>query len=139
MGGGAVGRDSEMTLFAYLVAWLLFISAVTYLAFWWDKRQAVADGWRISEARLLLLALAGGSLGAKLGQRRFGHKTRKEPFRTTLNLIIVLQVVALPLVASMYPGVPGTYSNLGEFLRNLADPAVTAPKDNFPRRFGPGS
>ena len=41
---------------------------------------------------LLTLCLIGGSLGAKTGQGIFRHKTRKEPFRTSLNAIAVLHV-----------------------------------------------
>ena len=39
------------------------------------------------EKTLLLLALLGGWPLAKLAQRRFRHKTRKQPFATLLNLV----------------------------------------------------
>lgn len=70
------------------LAVLLFVNLTTFLVFWWDKAAARAGRWRIQESTLLGLALAGGSLGAILAQRLLRHKTRKEPFRSLLNLII---------------------------------------------------
>lgn len=77
---------------------LLLVNVGAYLCFGADKRRAMLGEWRISEAALLLLALVGGSIGAKLGQRRFRHKTRKEPFRSLLNLILLGQAGAAGLL-----------------------------------------
>ncbi|WP_156178336.1 DUF1294 domain-containing protein [Puniceibacterium sp. IMCC21224] len=60
-----------------------------FAAFWWDKRQAIGQRQRTPERTLLTLAFFGGWVGAKLGQRKFRHKTSKEPFRTRLNRIPV--------------------------------------------------
>lgn len=70
------------------LAVLLLVDLTTFLVFWWDKEAARAGQWRVQESTLLGLALAGGSLGAVLAQRLLRHKTRKEPFRSLLNLII---------------------------------------------------
>ncbi len=78
-----------------LAALLLAINAVAILAFWHDKRRAVAGGRRIPEANLLFLALIGGSPGAMFATRQFRHKTRKEPFRTLLLIICALQLGAV--------------------------------------------
>lgn len=78
---------------------VLGLNLLAFLAFALDKRRAIRREWRIPEATLLTLALAGGSLGAKLGQRAFRHKTRKEPFRSLLNLILLVQAVALMALA----------------------------------------
>ena len=53
---------------AYVVLALVGINAVSFLAFWRDKRLARLGGWRISEATLLWLAVLGGSAGAVAGQ-----------------------------------------------------------------------
>ena len=66
---------------------LLVLNVITFGTFFFDKRQAQRQGQRISEATLLGLALLGGWPGAKLAQRRFRHKTKKQPFRTQLNAI----------------------------------------------------
>ena len=78
-----------------LVLTFLYILALNLLTlglFWWDKRCAIERRWRVPESTLLTLCLIGGSLGAKTGQGIFRHKTRKEPFRTSLNAIVVLHI-----------------------------------------------
>jgi uncharacterized membrane protein YsdA (DUF1294 family) len=81
-----------MVSIAHLLLALLAVNVAAFLAFWWDKRLAEARSWRISERTLLWLALLGGSLGAVSAQQVFRHKTRKEPFRTLLYLIVFLQI-----------------------------------------------
>ena len=66
------------------------LASINFLAFglfWYDKRQAVTGGWRVSELQLLSVAFFGGWFGAKVAQRSFCHKNRKEPFCTQLNQI----------------------------------------------------
>lgn len=79
---------------------LLAGNLTAFSLFWLDKEQARAGGWRISE-RTLLLAVAFGGLGAWMGQHILRHKTRKEPFRTWLGLILTLYVLTL-LTAAVY-------------------------------------
>ncbi|MBD9371890.1 DUF1294 domain-containing protein [Rhizobium sp. ARZ01] len=75
-----------------VLAILLLLNLTTFLVFWWDKEAARAGEWRVQERTLLGLALVGGSLGAVLAQRLLRHKTRKEPFRSILRLIIGCQL-----------------------------------------------
>ena len=77
-----------------LLTVLLAVNCAAFLAFWWDKQLAEVGARRISERTLLGLALIGGSLGAISAQQIFRHKTRKEPFRTLLYLIVLLQMIA---------------------------------------------
>ncbi|WP_297771549.1 DUF1294 domain-containing protein [uncultured Roseovarius sp.] len=72
--------------------YLLTLNFMTFGLFWWDKRCAIERRWRVPESTLLTLCLVGGSLGAKTGQGIFRHKTRKEPFRTSLNAVVVLHI-----------------------------------------------
>lgn len=81
--------------------WLVAANVAAFVAFGLDKRRARDGGRRIPEKTLLMLALLGGSPGAKIAQRRFRHKTRKQPFRTLLNLIVVAQLL---LVAVLLAG-----------------------------------
>ncbi|MDA7426429.1 DUF1294 domain-containing protein [Thalassococcus lentus] len=69
------------------LAWLGFASLCTFGLFWFDKRRARHNGWRIPERVLLLWAAAGGWIGAKLAQQSLRHKTRKQPFGHLLNAI----------------------------------------------------
>ncbi|HNS21154.1 MAG TPA: DUF1294 domain-containing protein [Sedimentisphaerales bacterium] len=76
---------------APLYAGLASINAITLLLYGYDKRQAVADGTRIPEVVLHLVALLGGSPAAIVAQELFRHKTRKLAFRLVLVPIILLQ------------------------------------------------
>lgn len=77
---------------------ILAVSLVSFGQFYWDKLCAKRDLRRIPENTLLLVALFGGVFGAKFGQRAFRHKTYKEPFRTTLNVILIVDVIVLALL-----------------------------------------
>jgi uncharacterized membrane protein YsdA (DUF1294 family) len=79
---------------AALGLYLVAINLATFAAFGLDKRRAEAGAWRIPERRLLGLAAAGGGLGAVAAQRVFRHKTRKEPFASSLRLIFAVEVIA---------------------------------------------
>lgn len=74
---------------------IVLINIVTFCLFWWDKDAARTGDWRVPESRLLGLALFGGSLGAVAAQKILRHKTRKEPFRTRLLLIVALHATGL--------------------------------------------
>lgn len=74
---------------------LLLLNGWTMACFWRDKRCAVAGARRIPEARLLTLALIGGSPGALLARRLFRHKTRKQPFSALLYMIALGQCLVL--------------------------------------------
>ncbi|MBN9252223.1 MAG: hypothetical protein BGO03_07005 [Mesorhizobium sp. 61-13] len=84
-----------MVSIANLLLALLVVNGAAFVAFWWDKQLAEVGARRISERTLLGLALIGGSLGAIAAQQIFRHKTRKEPFRTLLHLIVLLQMIAV--------------------------------------------
>lgn len=79
----------------HIVLVVLAVNGAAFLAFWRDKRLARSGARRISEKTLLWLAFAGGSIGALSAQHLFRHKTRKEPFRSRLYRIVLLQAVAI--------------------------------------------
>lgn len=79
----------------HLALWyLLVINLLAFGMYGLDKRKASKGLWRISEARLLLVAALGGSVGAWLGMRVFRHKTRKMKFSVGVPLIFALQIAA---------------------------------------------
>ncbi|WEZ83749.1 DUF1294 domain-containing protein [Rhizobium sp. 32-5/1] len=84
-----------MTTNQTIVLIILLINIVTLCAFWWDKHAAREGHRRVPENRLLGLALLGGILGAVAGQQLLRHKTRKEPFRTRLMLILAFHLSVL--------------------------------------------
>ena len=71
------------------------VSLVTFIAYGVDKVKAKRGSERISERRLLALALVGGATGALLGMLLFRHKTRHLKFIILVPLLLALQVVAL--------------------------------------------
>jgi uncharacterized membrane protein YsdA (DUF1294 family) len=78
-----------------LAVYILVINVIAYAAMLDDKRKAENGLRRTPESTLLQLALIGGSVGTVLAQQTVRHKTRKEPFRSHLIRIIVLQTVLL--------------------------------------------
>jgi uncharacterized membrane protein YsdA (DUF1294 family) len=72
----------------------IVMSAISFVQFGWDKRQAKVDGWRVPEKTLLGSALACGWPGALLGQNLFQHKTSKQPFG---NILVAISIVHLCL------------------------------------------
>lgn len=74
---------------------LLCLNAATFAVFGFDKIRAEGGGRRVSEARLLQIALIGGTPGAYAARAVFRHKTRKQPFSGRLRAIAVLQGLAV--------------------------------------------
>lgn len=65
----------------YVLAGYFGLSLVAVFMYWLDKGAAEAGSWRISEANLHLVALAGGWPGATLAQQLLRHKSKKMEFR----------------------------------------------------------
>lgn len=83
------------------VLWVLAagLNLVAFAAFGIDKARARRGKRRIPEARLLFLALAGGTPGAYAGRRAFRHKTHKHPFVAQLHTIAAVQAAGLAYLA----------------------------------------
>lgn len=88
-----------MSNILHIVVVVLAVNGAAFAAFWRDKRLARNGARRIPEKTLLWLAFAGGSIGAVTAQHLFRHKTRKEPFRSRLYGIVLLQAVAVTALA----------------------------------------
>ncbi len=72
--------------------YLILINLITFLAFYIDKRRAIARKWRIPEGMLFLLSFLGGSIGAHMSMHLFHHKNRKPIFRLGIPLIMLLNL-----------------------------------------------
>ena len=75
-----------------LILYLVFINLLTFGAYGIDKCKAQKNAWRIKESTLLLLAAAGGSVGALLGMQIFRHKTKHPKFTVGVPLILLVQI-----------------------------------------------
>jgi uncharacterized membrane protein YsdA (DUF1294 family) len=85
--------QSSTILVLCIMGLLAVVNATAFVLFMLDKHLASEGMRRVPESTLLLVALIGGSPGAIAGQQYWRHKTRKEPFRTTLFGIAVVHVV----------------------------------------------
>lgn len=98
------GKHKEELTFAFweffgshklLLAYLVVINLVTFLAFAVDKANAVRNRTRIRIATLLGLAFIGGSVGGMLGMYLLRHKTKKNYFTVGIPLIMLMQTVVV--------------------------------------------
>ena len=83
-----------------ILIYLAVINIVAFFLYGIDKWKARHDKWRITEARLLWIAVAGGSIGALLGMKIWHHKTKHNKFRFGLPAILFLQLAAV--LAALY-------------------------------------
>lgn len=77
--------------------YFLTVNAVSIGSMLADKLRARKNLWRIPEARLIWLAVLGGSPGILLGMQLFRHKTLHPKFSIGVPVIFAVQVVCLAL------------------------------------------
>ena len=87
-----IGMKEQAGDMKTIILYLIGINVVTFLVYGLDKWKAKRDAWRISESTLLLLAAAGGSVGALLGMQIFRHKTKHVKFMAGVPAILFVQV-----------------------------------------------
>jgi uncharacterized membrane protein YsdA (DUF1294 family) len=78
-----------------MLIYLAVVNVLAFILYGIDKYKAKHDRWRIREARLIGIALIGGSVGAWLGMRVWHHKTLHKQFKYGIPLILILQVAAV--------------------------------------------
>jgi uncharacterized membrane protein YsdA (DUF1294 family) len=78
-----------------MIYYLTVINVIAFLMYGMDKWKAKRGSWRISEATLLLMAVAGGSIGALLGMNVWHHKTMHKKFKYGLPLILLAQLTLI--------------------------------------------
>jgi uncharacterized membrane protein YsdA (DUF1294 family) len=86
-------------MFPEIAVGLLAVNFIAFVTYAWDKDSARIGERRVSEGTLLFLALIGGSIGAVIAQQWLRHKTRKEPFRTILLSIFMMQMIVVATVS----------------------------------------
>lgn len=87
---------SQQRLFIYYV---ITINVIAYVVMWYDKYQAINKRQRISENKLMLLALFFGSIGIFAGMKApVYHKAAKPLFKIGVPLLIILNGVVVYFV-----------------------------------------
>jgi len=97
LGGFVWGHPPRWALWAYPL-----VSALTFMAYGFDKSAAKRGTWRTKESTLHLLALIGGWPGALVAQQMLRHKSSKAEFRTVFWGTVVLNIVGFAILASPY-------------------------------------
>jgi uncharacterized membrane protein YsdA (DUF1294 family) len=82
-----------------LLYYLIVINILTFAVYGIDKWKAKQDGWRISEATLLMLAVIGGTIGALLGMQVWRHKTMHLKFKYGLPLMLLAQIALMYMIS----------------------------------------
>lgn len=72
--------------------YFIIINIIGFYFMYIDKRKAIKNEWRISEATLMSISIIGGSLGSLLGMYTFRHKTKHIKFTLGIPFIILLQL-----------------------------------------------
>ena len=86
----------------YLMLYLLLINAAGLLLMLIDKHKAIKNVWRIPEATLMSVAVAGGSLGVLAGMKLFRHKTLHPKFSVGVPVLLAVQTALLCFLGSKY-------------------------------------
>ncbi len=92
-----------------LWAALVVMNGITFAVYAADKRIAQQNRGkrRVPERTLLLLAFAGGCIGALLGMYLCRHKTKHAKFVILVPLAVLLWTAAIVLLALFFAGIIG--------------------------------
>jgi len=89
----------------FLAIFTVFLSGVSFLMYGYDKMVArIGSGgaFRISEATLHAVSLAGGWPGSVLAQQVFRHKRSKATFQREFMVIVVGNILLVGILAKLF-------------------------------------
>lgn len=108
-------------LFKLPLTLLALVAAANVLSvaiYWYDKRQAKNNGYRISEKMLLSFSALGGWPASLYAQKTFRHKTQKQSFQMKFLLSILLNIVGIGLLC--YSAIGGSEITLDMLMNELS-------------------
>ncbi len=86
-------KKLSLTLLVIVLIYIIVINIYAYHLYSKDKKSAKKNKERISEFRLLKVALLGGAFGSFLGMRLKHHKTLKKKFTVTVTVSLIIQAL----------------------------------------------
>ncbi|MBR4668245.1 MAG: DUF1294 domain-containing protein [Butyrivibrio sp.] len=87
-----------MNSLSLVIAYLIIINIIGFALMGIDKRRAIRNAFRVPEATLFAIAIAGGSIGSILGMLIFRHKTKHWYFKLGMPLVLVFQLLIIALL-----------------------------------------
>lgn len=89
-----------MSWLVFVINYFVIINIVTLVVMRIDIHRIRKEKTRIPEQAIFVLALIGGSLGAKIGEDALQYQTTERPVREMLRGVAVIQVIVfLVLIA----------------------------------------
>lgn len=82
-------------MFKVAIYYLVAINAIAFILYGLDKLWAKKGRWRVPERSLILIAAAGGSIGAIAAMKVWHHKTKHNKFRLGLPAILLAQIALI--------------------------------------------
>ena len=82
-------------MFKVAIYYLAAINVIAFLLSGLDKLWAKKGRWRVPERSLILIAAAGGSIGAIAAMKVWHHKTKHNKFRLGLPAILLAQIALI--------------------------------------------
>ena len=86
----------------FFIAFFATLNVFSFIYFGIDKRKAQKNQHRITERKLLIMTLFGGTVGSVLGMLFFNHKIAKKSFVLKTVMIIIIQILILYLIYNYY-------------------------------------
>lgn len=77
------------------IYYLVAINVIAFILYGLDKLWAKKGRWRVPERSLILIAAAGGSIGAIAAMKVWHHKTKHNKFRLGLPAILLAQIALI--------------------------------------------
>ncbi len=78
-----------------MLYYLIIVNLIGFVLIYIDKKRAINHSYRISEKRLFLVCLLGGSLGSLIGMYTFRHKTRHNKFVFGVPIILAINILII--------------------------------------------
>lgn len=82
-------------MFKVAIYYLAAINVIAFILYGLDKLWAKKGRWRVPERSLILIAAAGGSIGAIAAMKVWHHKTKHNKFRLGLPAILLAQIALI--------------------------------------------